>query len=576
MQFYAKTILILLMLSLYSNFTKASTTVCNNNGCVITVDWAIDEEPDNNLHTCDYSQDAATFMPDTTGSGAGKCTVRRAFREAGARSDESECPGCSPVQVRFAMNGTNGDADDIHYNVTDDQWVLPVESGSSTSDFTLEYQYLSDVVAQLNISGPPINVLNGEMPKIIIDTDRTLEILLAGVTIRNMGFMGGMSIQWKEEDGVFENNTWGLSPDGMSIEFGDLVGNTDNLAGSHGILTTNKGDNMLVQGNVISGAATYAIEINSSTSGVQILDNLIGTRIDGTVPVVPIDLKCRTFANHNPVYPLIDPSEWFGGAGISAAGTGLLIQGNTIAGMQTIHTHNTTPPGALQILGRLHTVQLNQIGKDAAGYESGVCGQGIQLSTTRDINPHVNNGHMIIDNAIYAPRNGFDNTKGAFLWTDTTVNSFRDGGNTIRRNLVVTGIEKYIEFGPMLTTPLKSFEPAVITNISGVNISGNSHPSNIFGDPSPCPNCLIDFYLDDADANQEALEYLGSTQADSNGDFDFVLASALPDDFGIRTTSTSVADDVLPNAWAGQTSEMSTEVYGVISDVIFKNGFESL
>jgi len=573
MQSYIKYLTLLLMLALYSNFTTASTTVCNANGCVITVDWAIDEEPASNNHTCDYTQ-GGLFLPDTTGSGAGKCTFRRALREAGARSDEGFCPGCTPVQIRFALNGTNGDGDDVYYNVTDDQWVLPVQSGAGTSDFKLKPQSITDVDGPLNIQGPTIDVLNGEMPKIVIDSGKTLEIELSEVTIRNMGFMGGMSIQWKEANGVFVNNTWGLSPNGMSIEFGDLAGNTDNLAGSHGILTTNKGDNMLVQNNVISGAATYAVEISSSTTGVQILDNLIGTRIDGTVPVVPQEFKCRTFTNINPVDPPIDSSEWFGGAGISAAGTGLLIQGNTIAGIQTIHSTFSTPPGSLQVLGRLHTVELNIIGKDTAGYESGVCGQGIQISTQRDTNPQVNNGHMILDNEIYAPRNGFDNTKGAILWSDTTVNSFRDGGNTIRRNTVKTGLEKYIEFGPLLTTPLRLFEPAEVTSISGVNISGGSHLSNIMGDPSPCPNCIIDFYLDDGDVNMEALQHLGSTMADSNGDFNFTLSASLPDGFGIRTTSTSTADDVLPNAWSGQTSEMSTEVYGVISDLIFKNGFD--
>ncbi len=48
----------------------------------------------------------------------------------------------------------------------------------------------------------------------------------------------------------------------------------------------------------------------------------------------------------------------------------------------------------------------------------------------------------------------------------------------------------------------------------------------------------------------------------------------LPDGFGIRTTSTSQADDVLPNTWAGQTSQMSGEVYGLVNDVIFVNDFE--
>jgi hypothetical protein len=438
----------------------------------------------------------------------------------------------------------------------------------------LKPQSILNVEAQINMSGPPINVLNGEMPKIMVDSAASLEIELAGVTINNMGFMGGMTILWKEADGVFENNTWGLSPDGMSITFTDFINETSNLAGNNGIRTTLKGDNMLVKGNVISGASTYAVEINSGTSGVQILDNLIGTRIDGTVPEVPDNVKCRTFDNFNPVEPDVDPSEWFGGSGISAAGTGFLIQGNTLAGLQTIHTTNTTPPLGIQVLGRLHTIQLNQIGKDTAGSEVGICGQGIQISTQREINPQVNNGHMVVDNAIYGPRNGFENAKGAILWTDTTVNSFLDGGNTLRRNLVVNGIEKYFEIGPMLTTPLKAFEPAVITSISGVNVSGTFNQSNFFGNPSPCPNCIIDFYLDDGDDSQEALEYLGETVADNNGDFNFTLTSPLPDDFGIRTTSTSVADGVIPNAWAGQTSEMSNEVYGLITDIIFKDDFE--
>ncbi|MCF6318140.1 MAG: hypothetical protein L3J83_02510, partial [Proteobacteria bacterium] len=88
-----------------------------------------------------------------------------------------------------------------------------------------------------------------------------------------------------------------------------------------------------------------------------------------------------------PVAPPLDASEWFGGAGISAADTGLLIQGNTIAGMQTIHSTFSTPPEALTIFGRLHTVELNIIGKDTAGNEVGVCGQGLKLSTQRDT-PH--------------------------------------------------------------------------------------------------------------------------------------------------------------------------------------------
>ncbi len=552
----------------------ASNTICDASGCVITVDWSIDEEPQHNLHTCDYTQGAATFFPDTTGPGAGKCTFRRALREAGARSDNNACPGCSPILIRFTgLNGTDGNADDANYDSASDQWVLPMNSSGTASFYGLEPQAL-DLVGNITIQGPAIDVLNGEMPTIIIDSGTTLDIELKFVTIENLGFMGGQSIHWKQSDGLFTNNTWGLAPDGASIEFDDMVGNTDNLAGNHAIFTTLFADRMTVDGNVMTGASTFAVEINSGTSDVKIINNLIGTRIDGKVPSVPTNLNCRTFTNINPVNPPIDPAEWFGGAGISASGTGLLIENNVIAGLQTIHSTFSTPPEALTVFGRLHTVQNNIIGKDLTGNEVGVCGQGIKLSTATD-SPEVHNGHMIIDNEIYFPKNGFENTKGAILWGDTHVNGFKDGGNTIRRNLVKTGLEKYIEFSGNLMSVQKSFEPAVISSVSGVNIAGHSHLSNIFGDPSPCPNCIIDFYQDNGNTVMDALEHLGSTVADGNGDFNFTLSAPLANGFGIRTTSTTTADNIIPSTWSGTTSEMSSEVYGIsISELIFNNGFE--
>ncbi len=574
MTLFTNRIFLALLFTLFSATVTASTTVCNGSGCIITVDWAIDEEPNHNLHTCDYSQGAATFFPDITGSGAGKCTFRRALREAGARSDGTECPGCSPILIRFAgLNGSNGDADDIHYNATDDQWVLPMNSSVTSSFYGLEPQG-TDLNGNITIHGPIVDVLNSEMPRVMIDSGTTLDLQLKFITIRNLGFMGGQSIHWKQSDGVFQNNTWGLAADGMSIEFDDFAGNTDNLAGNHAILTTIFADRMLVDSNVITGASTYAVEINSGTNGVQIINNLIGTRIDGTVPNVPANLNCRTFTNINPVNPPLDAAEWFGGAGISASGEGLLIDNNVLAGMQSIHSTNSTPPETLTVFGRLHTVQNNIIGKDLAGTEVGVCGQGIKLSTTRDI-PEVNNGHMIIDNEIYFPKNGFDNTEGAILWSDTHVNGFKDGGNTIRRNIVKTGLDKYIEYGPMLMSVQKTFEPAVIETVNGTSVSGHSHLSNVFGDPSPCPNCLIDFYLDNNDSVLDALEHLGSAVADANGDFTFSLTNPLANGFGIRTTSTSTADNVIPSTWSGTTSEMSSEVYGIVFiEAIFENGFE--
>ena len=80
--------------------------------------------------------------------------------------------------------------------------------------------------------------------------------------------------------------------------------------------------------------------------------------------------------------------------------------------------------------------------------------------------------------------------------------------------------------------------------------------------------------MDDTDGNEEALQHLGSTTADANGDFNFTLSAPLANGFGIRTTSTSTADEVIPHTWAGQTSEMSKDLYGAVLDIIFVNGFD--
>lgn len=539
----------------------------------IVVDWALDEEPTNNNHTCQYTQ-GGLFFPDTTGSGAGKCTLRRALREAGAISDPDFCAKCTPVTIVFSgLNGADGNADDAQFN--DGQWVLPVSDASNVSDFGLYPQTILDASGEITIQGPAIDVQgNNEMPVVMIESGKTLEIELSQVTIRNLGFFGGMSIHVKEADNTLENSTWGLSPDGSEVVFGDPNFNIDNLAGNHGVLGSNKAENLLVQNNIISGAGTNAIEVNSNTMGLQILYNWIGTNANGTVPPVPSSLVCRTFTTISPNPGDLDANEWFGGSGINIAGTGAVIQGNVISGLQNIRSTNDTPPQALTVFGALHTIEDNIIGQDIDGNRLGVCGQGIKFSTLTDVISPVNNGHLVVSNVIDSSRNGFENTKGAILWTDISNPAFRDSGNTVRGNIVINGPERYFEIGPMIAPAIRQFEPAEITSVVGTVVTGGNNNSNILGNPSPCPNCLIDFYLDDSDADEEALEHLGSTMADANGDFTFNLSAPLSNGFGIRTTSTSQANDVIPNTWAGTTSTMSDQVYGLSNDLIFRNGFE--
>ena len=553
---------------------EASTTQCGVNGCVITVDWALDEDSDSSTHTCDYTQ-GGLFFPDSTGSGAGKCTLRRAIREAGARSDDSICPGCSPVVIRFTgLNGTNNDADDSQYDAVNDQWILPIDSSSSAADhFRLRGQGALDVVGNITINGLGYNNATIPMPRVFIETSRSLEIELSDVTVDGLGFIGGMGVVFKEPNGSFTNNTWGISPDGTAVYFQDIVNNADAMAGPIGVSNNLDGDGLLVADNIFAGASTKAIEINSGTTGVVIRDNFVGTRGDGTVPTVPDNLKCRGFAN--PFNPTLDPAEWFGGWGISAAGTGLLIEDNVIVGLQNIRSTNDTPPLALEVFGASHTLNNNVIGIDNDFEFEGVCGQGIKFSTSSDPLDPMSFGHQVTSNVIVASRNGFENTKGAILWSDTSLPPNLDGGNTVRGNLVLNGPEKYFEMGPMISSAARAFEPGEITSIVGTTVTGVSDQSNALGSPSPCPNCIIDFYLDDTDANEEALDYLGSTTALSDGSFVFELDDPLDAGFGIRTTSTSQANNVIPNTWAGTTSEMSSVVYlPVGSDLIFADDFD--
>ncbi len=564
----------------YLSEAQGSTTVCDGSGCVITVDWAIDVEPDSSTATCDYTQ-GGLFRPDTTGEGAGKCSLRRAIREAGARSDESLCPGCSPITIQFTgLDGTNGDDDDANFDDSNSQWTLPLDGNATPVDhWQLRGQSILDTEGQITIAGPSYNTQT-QMPRIFVDTTQSLEIELSDVTVENLGFIGGMGVVFKEPNGVFRNNSWGLSQDGMSIVFTAPSTNPARLAGVIGVSNNLDGDNLLVENNRFAGAATKAIEIRAGSSGSMIRNNRIGLRLDDTVPDVPDNLACRGFGSIT--NPGIDPSEWFGGWGIAVAGTGTTIMQNQIAGLQNIRSFNDTPPMAIEVFGAAHLIDRNLIGAafpQGVLSRYGVCGQGIKFSVATDPLDPMSFGHVVTGNFIIQARNGFENTEGAILWSDTSLPPNLNGGTTLTGNIVENGPERYFEMGPMIATATKNFEPAEITSFNGGSVSGRASVDNGLGVPSPCPNCIIDFYVDDFDANEEALAYAGQTTADGNGNFvdaPLMLPGGLPSGFGIRTTSTSQADGVIPNTFAGTTSELSRLIYApVVAETLFSDGFES-
>ncbi len=311
------------------------------------------------------------------------------------------------------------------------------------------------------------------------------------------------------------------------------------------------GDNAVITGNVISGASTRAIEVNSGTTGVEITNNKIGTRIDGTVPARP-GVECQAQFGY-------DSSDWYGGWGISLAGTGALIQFNLIAGLQNLRSTFDTPPMAIEVFGADHQILDNLIGVGDPGAAPGVCGQGIKFSGTN---------HEITTNIMRRVRKGFDNTDGALLWSDDTFTD--DGGNTVRGNLSIDGPEKLYEMGPMIGSTIRTFEPAVITSVSGMTVTGTAAAG------SPCANCIIDFYIDDMDANDEALAYAGSLTANGSGNFSGTVLATPGIDQGFRTMTTSVLSNQIGSTFAGTTSEPSSTLYpGDPNITIFIDGFES-
>lgn len=528
---------------------------------VITVDWALDETPDSSGATCSYCANGS--MPCTSGlffpAADGRCTLRRAIRQAAAMASSSDVTIKDLAYlINFTgLNGTDGNADDTQYDAGADQWTLPIDAGSSAADhFRLKPQGLSDIEAKITICG--LTLASG-LPRVFVDTASSLEIEMEKVALRRLGFFGGGGVVFKESDALFRQNMWGLTRDGQEIAFVDPVADANDLAGPIGVNILLNTDNIVVKQSRIAGAATKAIQVASQTTGVEIYENYIGTRSDGTVPVVPAGIQCESFAN-----PFGDcdgncpnAMDWYGGWGISAAGTGAQIHDNVIAGMQNIRSTNDTPPIALEIFGADHVVQFNDIGLGVGDAPIGTCGQGFKYSGT---------GHLFADNVLKGVRQGFENTKGAILWSDSTAVGPVVWNTTMLRNLVIDceapdactgGTEELFDLVAGIDDDTKNFRPGKITSWVGTAIEGQNGFNEIFMVETPCPLCRIDFFSDDMDGNEEALEHLGFTTADAGGDFTHTLAAPLAAGLGIRTMSTANGDEVIPRTLAGFTSVAS-------------------
>lgn len=481
---------------------SGSTQATPSQGTTITVDTRADLLPTSNTHTCTYTE-GAFFFPAQDGA----CTLRRALREASARPDSDR-----PITIAFNLDPSEA---------VDGVWTVEIQSAL----LQLFRKNLSITGGQVIIDGDsqPGGRDRADGPKIMVETnDWSFEVRVPNNEIRNLGFKGGGTIILYEGNNLIEDIWMGLTNDGQQIQF--RTGQSMRMAGG-GVFI--RSSNNTVRNNVISGAFAKAVDINSGTTNNRIENNFIGTRADGTVPT-PFQCTGGVF----------DASAWYGGWGISLAGTGNRVIGNTLAGLDNVRSTNDTPPRAIEIFGNNHEIRDNIIGVDSADNKVGVCGQGIKVSDT---------GTDILDNRIVGSKqDSEDAVKAAILTTGAST------AITVRGNIVEDGPGEIYDFGgTAVAQALRLFRSARITSIDGVNISGES------GEDSPCPNCLIDLYLDNDDDVADALVYLGTVTADGEGNFTFTLDEPLAEDEGIRTMSTTQALNVIPGMPSNTTARNS-------------------
>lgn len=490
---------------------------------VLTVDTVTDLESSSRTKTCTYT--AGVYKAATDG-----CTLRRAILEAAARPTADR-----PITIQFALP----ESARSHTMPTGGVWTLVLESALPE----LKTASITDKTGRVTIDGASQPSGRTDGPPIVLQVAVSLQINSTENLIRNLAFQGGGGLLINEDNNTIEQLWMGLSVDGQSLVLKD-ASNPQNLAGG-GIQVRSDGNT--VRNNVILGANAKAIFLDGGANNL-VTGNLIGARADGTVPPVAVASECLRSLNY-------DPTNWYGGWGISLTGDNNQIIANRIVGLHRLQTATETPPLALDIYGAGHTIRDNIIGVDSSGRAVGVCGQGIKLS-----------GHDILieNNRIVRSRTGFvasdDEALDAAILSNDSSPLF--GQNTVRGNLIEDGPGKVHLFGPAVPNLLATFLPARITSLQGQTVSGGSTPGY------PCPNCIIDFYSDDADTVEEALAYLGKATADANGDFTFTLSAPLPAGQGLRTSSTTAAAGVIGSYGAGTTTELSKLYYPLQSVTI--------
>ncbi len=457
------------------------------------------------------------------------CTLRRAIIQARNLPANQK-----PVLISFNIPATVAEG----YISSLQIWKIQFSGISSTTNAALRYLNGSIII---DGSTQPGGRTTG--PKIILVGPGTgqWDGLKLGETstqnaneIRGLGFqMFKTHIYVNSASNIIQDNWFGLSDDGTDIVL--RGGGEDDGSGNTGISVSANISNNIIQNNVFSGLAGVAAAINGNDTTFS--NNYIGTTANGTVPDKETDpgLICSAW-------------DWQGGSGISVSGNRNVIENNIFAGIRLAVEPPTIQADSIRLAGDHHVVRNNKIGLDVSNVEIGVCGRGIYLLGGTEFN-------LLESNKIIFPG------LSAISLNDTPVVSTSDA-NTLRGNIIKKNTpwgeiegnnspEDAIQMTKSLPDAFLYFQPAKVTGINGIAVSGTS------GDGSPCPNCVIEIFLEDTDSINEALQSLAVVTANASGNWTATLPLELTSGQGLRTTSTTAQNNTIPGMSLGTTTGLS-------------------
>jgi hypothetical protein len=449
------------------------------------------------------------------------CTLRRAINQARFHS--------SPSKVfRIAFDLTTGDP---RYDSDQGVWIIDVDSDNTSETFAFR---TFGTHGQVIIDGTtqPIGRDLSTGPRVILrgDNEKGAFNLTGGNNeVRGLGFQGfGDQMVYipATNENLIEDNWFGLTITGTGIYLRNDLAPEDG-SGETGIFVQKSGSNgttNTIQSNVLVGFKASAINVQGDYNSV--LSNTVGTYADGTVPEVRPERKCRPNARYY---------NWFPGAGVDVFGTGNLVAHNRLVGMlfQSNDPLNT-PDDALSVTGHDHMVRHNIIGVASDGTPFGVCGEGIHVGG-------ISGGHFIhvVTNTVV----GAQGEAGIFVTAGEL--GYDLDAVTVQGNVIEDSAKQAFKFGDKVPAALREFNPAAVTEIETTGFETIITGTN--GADSLCENCVVEVFLDQIDTVTETLESLGKTVADGSGDWTFTLGRTLALTEGVRTASTTTADEQIQN-----------------------------